>query len=61
MKGEQRRRDYNWDSAGIDPAAHKFGAVDKDNYRDGVKGALDPESDPTIAVREPLEKCLSKK
>eukprot|EP00803_Ostreobium_quekettii_P003040 evm.model.scf_1563.2 EVM.evm.TU.scf_1563.2 scf_1563:10976-23713(+) len=46
--GEQRRRNYCWDSAGINPAVHKFGAVDKDDYREGVRKALNPESDPAI-------------
>ena len=46
--GEQRRRDYNWPSTGVNPATHSFGAVDKDNYQQGVKKALQPALDQTL-------------
>lgn len=43
--GEQRRRNYDWGSAAIDPAGHRFGATDKDNYHNGVAKALAPGLD----------------
>jgi len=43
--GEQRRRNYDWDAANIDPGTHKFGAVEKDVYREGVAKALNPAID----------------
>lgn len=43
--GEQRRRDYDWASAGINPDQHRFGVVDKHELRDGVKKALQPALD----------------
>lgn len=46
--GEQRRRNYDWSKPGIDPTTHKFGAVDKDEYREGVKKALQPALDQTL-------------
>ena len=48
--GEQRRRDYNWDAAGIDPAQHRFGAVDRNGVGDGVRKALQPGLDPSLQV-----------
>lgn len=47
--GEQRKRGYNWKSTPVDPAVHTFGAVCKEDYRDGVRKALSPE-DPLIQV-----------
>lgn len=46
--GEQRRRNYNWDATGVDPGSHRFGAVDKDDYREGVKKAIHPGLDQTL-------------
>ncbi|KAG2486267.1 hypothetical protein HYH03_015091 [Edaphochlamys debaryana] len=46
--GEQRRRDYNWNSAGIDPAQYRFGLTDPNPQRDGVKKALTPALDPEL-------------
>ena len=46
--GEQRRRQYDWPSTGLNPATHSFGAVDKDNYQQGVKKALQPALDQTL-------------
>lgn len=47
--GEQRRRNYDWDKTKVqDPAIHRFGALDKDNYRDGVAKALNPGMDPVV-------------
>ncbi|GAX80864.1 hypothetical protein CEUSTIGMA_g8299.t1 [Chlamydomonas eustigma] len=46
--GEQRRRHYDWQQTGVDPTTHKFGAVDKDNYQNGVKKALQPALDQTL-------------
>ncbi|KAG1679449.1 hypothetical protein FOA52_007741 [Chlamydomonas sp. UWO 241] len=43
--GEQRHRGYDWGAAGIHPAAHRFGAVDTEDLRDGVKKALQPGLD----------------
>mmetsp|Transcript_523 Transcript_523/g.1407 ORF Transcript_523/g.1407 Transcript_523/m.1407 type:complete len:287 (-) Transcript_523:468-1328(-) len=45
--GEQRHRNYDWAASGVDPAAHRFGAVDKDDVRDGVRKALQPGLDQT--------------
>ncbi|PNH00518.1 hypothetical protein TSOC_013655 [Tetrabaena socialis] len=56
LPGEQRRRDYNWDSAGIDPTAHRFGGVDKDPQRDGVRKALQPSLDPALQAPKVLPK-----
>ena len=50
LPGEQRRRNYDWDVPGIDPTTHRFGAVDKDDYREGVRKALQPELDVTQPV-----------
>lgn len=49
--GEQRTRGYQWDATGVDPTKHRFGAVDKDDYREGVKKALQPALDLTAQVR----------
>eukprot|EP00798_Chlamydomonas_sp_ICE-L_P007391 gene7391-517_t len=46
--GEQRRRNYNWESTGANPEEHRFGAVDKDQYRDGVKKAIHPGLDQSL-------------
>ncbi|GMH38274.1 hypothetical protein BSKO_06158 [Bryopsis sp. KO-2023] len=46
--GEQRTRGYDWKKTGVDPARYTFGAVDKEDYRDGVKKALNAE-DPSVA------------
>jgi hypothetical protein len=43
--GEQRRRDYNWGAAGIDPASHRFGVVPKRTGRSEVAMALKPDLD----------------
>jgi EF-hand domain-containing family member B len=43
--GEQRRRHYNWESTGVDPVTHRFGAVDKNDIMNGVSKALDPGLD----------------
>uniref|UniRef100_A0A7S2VV15 EFHB C-terminal EF-hand domain-containing protein n=1 Tax=Chlamydomonas chlamydogama TaxID=225041 RepID=A0A7S2VV15_9CHLO len=45
--GEQRRRNYDWDKTGVNPEDHRFGAVDKDDYREGVRKALQPGLDQT--------------
>lgn len=45
--GEQRSRNYQWDATGFDPVTHRFGAVDKDDYQQGVKKALQPALDQT--------------
>eukprot|EP00201_Polytomella_parva_P013293 CAMPEP_0175053804 /NCGR_PEP_ID=MMETSP0052_2-20121109/9138_1 /TAXON_ID=51329 ORGANISM="Polytomella parva, Strain SAG 63-3" /NCGR_SAMPLE_ID=MMETSP0052_2 /ASSEMBLY_ACC=CAM_ASM_000194 /LENGTH=474 /DNA_ID=CAMNT_0016318399 /DNA_START=71 /DNA_END=1491 /DNA_ORIENTATION=+ len=47
--GEQRRRNYEWDSAGVDPATFRFGATEKGVLREGVKKALQPMLDETAA------------
>lgn len=44
--GEQRQRGYNWQAPGIDPATYRFGAVDPNQVRDGVKQALTAGLDP---------------
>lgn len=43
--GEQRRRNYEWENTGIDPATHQFGVVEKNPYRDGVAKVLNPTKD----------------
>ncbi len=48
--GEQRQRGYNWQAPGIDPAAYRFGAVDPNQVRDGVKQALTSGLDPEAQV-----------
>ena len=45
--GEQRRRNYDWSATGVNPITHSFGAVDKDNYQEGVRKALQPALDQT--------------
>lgn len=58
--GEQRRRNYEWNKAGIDPAAHRFGAFEKNPERDGVRKAMQPSLDPTLQVGngvQHLEDC----
>mmetsp|Transcript_15215 Transcript_15215/g.49938 ORF Transcript_15215/g.49938 Transcript_15215/m.49938 type:complete len:434 (+) Transcript_15215:25-1326(+) len=40
--GEQRRRGYDWDGSGIDPASKVFGYHEKIAYREGVAKALNP-------------------
>ncbi|KAG2486271.1 hypothetical protein HYH03_015095 [Edaphochlamys debaryana] len=54
--GEQRRRDYNWNSAGIDPAQYRFGLTDPNPQRDGVKKALTPALDPELQPPRVLPK-----
>ncbi|KAG2450939.1 hypothetical protein HYH02_004212 [Chlamydomonas schloesseri] len=54
--GEQRRRDYNWAAAGIDPAQHRFGTVDKSGVGDGVRKALQPGLDPSLQPPKVLPK-----
>ncbi len=44
------RREYDWQKAGVDPTTHAFGAVDKDQYRDGVRKALQPQLDQSTQV-----------
>ncbi len=46
--GEQRRRGYDWQRTGVNPITHAFGAVDKDNYQQGVRKALQPALDQTL-------------
>eukprot|EP00892_Ulva_mutabilis_P010820 jgi/Ulvmu1/810/UM010_0184.1 len=41
--GEQRRRPYDWAATGINPAAHRFGAVEKSHTVNGVGKALNPD------------------
>lgn len=48
--GEQRQRGYNWQAPGIDPATYRFGAVDPNQVRDGVKQALTAGLDPEAQV-----------
>ncbi|KAL6757424.1 flagella associated protein [Haematococcus lacustris] len=49
MPGEQRRRNYDWDSTQVqDPAQHRFGLTDKDSYREGVRKALQPGLDQSL-------------
>lgn len=43
--GEQRRRPYDWQAAGVDPDRFRFGATDKVNLVNGVGKALNPELD----------------
>mmetsp|Transcript_4493 Transcript_4493/g.7571 ORF Transcript_4493/g.7571 Transcript_4493/m.7571 type:complete len:442 (+) Transcript_4493:85-1410(+) len=50
--GEQRRRQYNWEQIGVDPSTHRFGAVDADAYRDGVRKALQPALDQSLPGAE---------
>lgn len=40
--GEQRRRGYQWEAAGVDIGRHRFGAVRKGDDQGGVKGVLQP-------------------
>eukprot|EP00164_Ancoracysta_twista_P007112 GFYU01010040.1.p1 GENE.GFYU01010040.1~~GFYU01010040.1.p1 ORF type:complete len:332 (+),score=104.82 GFYU01010040.1:25-996(+) len=56
LPGEQVRRDYNWDSAGIDPRAFRFGAIDPDRQANGAKASMtaDP-SNPTVVTNKRLE------
>lgn len=44
------RRQYNWEQTNVDPATHRFGAVGKDNNREGVRKALQPALDQTLPV-----------
>ena len=48
--GEQRRRNYDWESTGVDPTSHRFGAFDGNDYRDGVRKAMQPALDQTLQV-----------
>jgi hypothetical protein len=56
--GEQRTREYDWGSAGIDPATHRFGLSGADTsrrrsaqQRASMKQILQPELDEGIEVR----------
>jgi len=57
--GEQRSRAYDWQRTGVNPITHSFGAVDKDNYQQGVRKALQPGLDQTLQVREPRRRCCA--
>ena len=46
--GEQRRRNYDWPTTGVNPITHSFGAVDKVSYQQGVRKALQPGLDQTL-------------
>jgi hypothetical protein len=35
--GEQRKRDYNWSKARIDPKQHRFGRVDSKGQQSSMK------------------------
>lgn len=48
LPGEQKNREYDWQRTGVDPTTHRFGAVDKNQYRDGVRKALHPGLDQTL-------------
>lgn len=48
--GEQRRRDYQWDKAGVDPVTNRFGAMSSTEGREGVKKALQPDLDQGVPV-----------
>eukprot|EP00741_Cyanophora_paradoxa_P009437 tig00000144_g9141.t1 len=43
--GEQRDRKYRWP---VDKNTHRFGGKDKEDYREGVRKALNPELDDTV-------------
>jgi len=54
--GEQKGRGYNWESHKIDPREFRFGLVEREAQRDGVKQALEyGASEPTAIVRKALE------
>ncbi|GLC45943.1 hypothetical protein PLESTF_000715000 [Pleodorina starrii] len=53
---EQRRRNYDWSKAGVDPASHRFGAVDPNPERDGVRKAMQPSLDPALQPPRVLPK-----
>mmetsp|Transcript_36017 Transcript_36017/g.58208 ORF Transcript_36017/g.58208 Transcript_36017/m.58208 type:complete len:428 (+) Transcript_36017:68-1351(+) len=42
---EQKRRNYEWERTGVDPGDFRFGKRLADEYRDGVKKALNPALD----------------
>ncbi|GFR51165.1 hypothetical protein Agub_g13522 [Astrephomene gubernaculifera] len=56
LPGEQRRRNYDWGTAGVDPVSHRFGAVDKDPEREGVRRALQTTLDPALQPPKILPK-----
>jgi hypothetical protein len=43
--GEQHKRNYNWQAAGIDPSKHAFGLQTRGGVKDGVKKCLAPGLD----------------
>eukprot|EP01062_Namystynia_karyoxenos_P009232 TRINITY_DN13256_c0_g1_i1.p1 TRINITY_DN13256_c0_g1~~TRINITY_DN13256_c0_g1_i1.p1 ORF type:complete len:474 (+),score=147.35 TRINITY_DN13256_c0_g1_i1:93-1424(+) len=54
--GEQKTRGYNWGSHAIDPKEFRFGVVERDAQREGVKQALGyAAEEPTVIVRRTLE------
>lgn len=58
--GEQRRRNYDWEAAGLDPADHAFGIHEAAPYRQGVAKAVNPSLDleappPVTVVEKRLE------
>ncbi|GIL88535.1 hypothetical protein Vretimale_15344 [Volvox reticuliferus] len=53
---EQRRRNYDWAKAGVDPSTHRFGAIDPNPERDGVRKAVQPNLDPNLQPPRVLPK-----
>lgn len=43
--GEQHKRNYDWQAAGIDPSKHAFGLQTRGGVKDGVKKCLAPGLD----------------
>eukprot|EP01029_Cantina_marsupialis_P029117 TRINITY_DN779822_c0_g1_i1.p1 TRINITY_DN779822_c0_g1~~TRINITY_DN779822_c0_g1_i1.p1 ORF type:complete len:322 (-),score=91.30 TRINITY_DN779822_c0_g1_i1:206-1171(-) len=49
---EQKRRNYDWSSAGINPESHVFGRLDKERLPEGVGTALTlmPHKDESVSI-----------
>jgi len=45
--GEQKTRNYQWN---LDPTNHRFGHTDKEDYREGVKKAINPAAEHRTGV-----------
>ncbi|WIA10245.1 hypothetical protein OEZ85_010445 [Tetradesmus obliquus] len=50
--GEQRKRDYDWSKAKIDPRQHRFGRVDSKGQQSSMKQILQPDLDQLAAAKQ---------
>eukprot|EP00878_Enallax_costatus_P037930 GHUV01043033.1.p1 GENE.GHUV01043033.1~~GHUV01043033.1.p1 ORF type:complete len:345 (+),score=106.36 GHUV01043033.1:181-1215(+) len=49
--GEQRKRDYDWSKANIDPNTARFGLVDRKGQQNNMKQILQPDLDEAVAQK----------